>query len=72
MMAVEFGKLKKKFLYSVEFLNIDWGDAKSRNPDDFSIYGLFVKDWDKDTYKSINDNLYHLLIDTKLFFLESI
>lgn len=58
------------FLQSQNFLEIDWGDGKCRNPNDFSVYGLFINDWEIDTCNSENDNNYHLLIDAQLFILD--
>lgn len=55
-----------EFLYSTDFLKIDWGDNHIRNPNNFSIYGVIINDWDQDTYLSDEDNQHHLLIDAKI------
>lgn len=60
------------FIWSDEFLKIDWGDGKPRYPENFSVYGLILSSWEEDV-DSIrrDDNKYHLLLnDSKLFKLE--
>lgn len=58
-----------KFLYSNDFYKVDWGDNKLRDPNNFSVYGIIINDWDKDTYLSSKDNQLHLLIDAKIIML---
>lgn len=55
------------FIWSQDFLKIDWGDGKPRDPENFSVFGLILSSWE-DTYL-INEQR-HLLCDAKLFRLE--
>jgi len=59
-----------EFLHSSDFLKVDWGDGKSRNPNNFSVYGVIINNWEKDTYCSDKDNQFHLLIDAKIITLQ--
>lgn len=54
------------FLNSIEFLKIDWGDNQSRDPHNFSIYGVIINSWEDDTYLNEKDHQLHLLTDAVL------
>lgn len=58
------------FIWSQDFLKVDWGDGKPRNPENFSVFGLMFSSWEEDTYL-INDQI-HLLHDAQLFRLEEL
>jgi hypothetical protein len=50
------------YLWSEDFLKIDWGDNIPRPPEIFSIYKILLhNNWDLDTYSINNKN--YLLID---------
>lgn len=63
-------KEARDFLKSPKFLQIKWEDSLQRDPNNFSIYGLVIKNWETSTYK-LGDQDY-LLCDTKLFLLSNI
>jgi len=59
------------FLNSSIFAQIDWGDGKSRNPKDFSVYGIIVDSWEKNVSEfPEEDSVHRLLVDSKLVMLE--
>lgn len=60
-----------KFLYSDDFSKVDWGDGNSRDPNNFSVYGVIINDWEQDTYLSNKDRQRHLLIDAKIIMLQN-
>jgi hypothetical protein len=58
------------FIVSEDFLKVDWGDCKPRDPKNFSVYGLVLANgWDKDVIEEEHNYLLH---DSKFFSLESI
>lgn len=54
------------FINSKEFLNVNWGDGKPRNPERFSVYCVIIKSWN-DVSMPDKDGIYHLLIDSKFY-----
>jgi hypothetical protein len=59
------------FLNSDHFDNVDWGDGKTRNRDNFSVYGLELNSWGNDvSLIPSSDGVHRLLFDSKLFILE--
>lgn len=58
----------QSFINSKEFLNIDWGDGKIRDPEEFSVYKVILVNDCKDISPIVGkDNIYHLLIDSKFY-----
>lgn len=54
------------FIYSQDFLNVDWGDGQRRDPQKFSVYKVFLANgWDDVTPVPGKDGIYHLKIDSK-------
>jgi GNAT superfamily N-acetyltransferase len=56
----------RDFLYSKQFLNVDWGDNKQRNPDNFSIYVLKINNWSEDISELDSLGNKHLLHDAQI------
>lgn len=55
-----------EFLFSKEFLAVDWGDGKPRDPKNFSVYKVQLSNgWADVTPVPGQDNIYHLLVDSK-------
>lgn len=54
------------FIFSKQFLTIDWGDSQPRNPEKFSVFKVFLTNgWDDvSTVPGIN-GVFHLKIDSK-------
>ena len=61
-------KEAEAFIFSKEFLSVDWGDGKSRDPQKFSVYKvLLVNGWDDVNAVVGKDNTYHLLVDSRFY-----
>ena len=59
------------FLNSDQFDQVDWGDGKTRNRDNFSVCGLEINCWRNDvSLIPFSDGVHRLLVDSKLFVLE--
>lgn len=59
------------FLNSDYFDKVDWGDGKTRNRDNFSVYCLEINSWENDvSLTPFLDGVHRLLFDSKLFVLE--
>lgn len=56
----------KIFLSSKEFFNINWGDDKIRNPENFSVYKVLINDWNEISSEPDKNGIYRLLVDSKL------
>ena len=56
----------QQFINSDNFNNINWGDDLSRKPENFSVYGVTINNWEIDIYYSDEDHLYHLIDDALL------
>jgi len=57
----------RDFLVSKEFLTLDWGDGKPRNPDNFSIYVLKLSNtWAEDVSEPDELGNKHLLHDAQI------
>jgi hypothetical protein len=55
------------FIHSPTFLQIDWGDGKSRDPKDFSVYQVgLVNDWSDISANTGENGYYYLLVDSRL------
>lgn len=53
------------FIKSDSFLKVDWGDGKSRNPNDFSVYKVKLPNsWEKDVIESDKTN--YLLVNAEI------
>jgi len=54
------------FIFSKEFLAVDWGDGLPRDPKKFSVYKVYlVNGWDDVTPVPGQDGIYHLKVDSK-------
>lgn len=62
----ETAKEAAAFIFSEGFLAVDWGDGKSRDPKNFSVYKVqLYNGWDDVTKVPGKDGIYHLKIDSK-------
>lgn len=62
-------KEAKRFLNSEEFLKINWGNGRSREPKDFSVYQIKLPNcWDEDVFSEngINYLLSDAIITSKM------
>jgi|SRR5665213_3461961 len=58
----------KSFIASPDFLKVDWGDGKVRNPERFSVFKVRLENgWDDVSSMPGEDGVYNLLIDSVLF-----
>lgn len=54
------------FIYSKDFLEVDWGDGKPRDPINFSVFKVFLTNgWEDVTAVPGKDKIYHLKIDSR-------
>lgn len=54
------------FINSPAFLKVNWGDGKSRDPKDFSVFKVeLVNGWDDVSAIPGEDGVYNLLVDSK-------
>lgn len=54
------------FISSSEFLTVDWGDGRTRNPNNFSVYKVhLLNGWDDISPIPGKDGIYHLLVDSR-------
>lgn len=56
----------RKFLWSEDFLRVDWGDDIPRPPEKFSVYKILLPNgWELDTTTIPGrDGVHHLLVDS--------
>lgn len=54
------------FIFSKEFLEVDWGDGQPRAPENFLVYKVYlVNGWDDVTPVPGKDGIYHLRVDSR-------
>lgn len=55
-----------KFIYSKAFLEVDWGDGEARDPNNFSVYKVYLANgWEDVTQVPGKDGIFHLKINSR-------
>ena len=56
------------FIWSEEFLKVDWGDNLPRPPEKFSVYKVeLANGWDDVSPIPGSDGIYHLLVNSRFY-----
>jgi hypothetical protein len=59
-------KAAAEFIFSDEFLAVDWGDGLPRDPKKFSVYKVQLSNgWDDVTPVPGHDGIHHLKVDSR-------